>query len=160
MADDLVHALSIDNSDSLPDDQPDRELMHTFPVELLWFFQFQSQIKQTKGWDYAQPQGYTPDKAQMVLGTYQDQDHRNQGGDNICKVDLEIGEHNEPPIPMSFLQFACVFRSCDRSGRIFSTNSNSQEETISRQGSEQAVLAAIQAVRTSTQGAKYDQNYR
>jgi hypothetical protein len=53
----------------------------------------------------------------MVLARGKHDKHRDEGGDHESKIDLEVSGQDEPPVPMSFLQFSSGLRGANRASR-------------------------------------------
>ena len=110
---------------SLLDDQPPRCLgiFHGLPVELFGFVELQTEIDQTERWYHPNSKAYPPRGSQMAFRAGEHHNHRNEARGKNPNVDLDVREHDEPPIPMPLLQFPRTFSACDATGGIFATAS-------------------------------------
>lgn len=134
--------------------------MHALAVKFLGLVQFESEIEQAQWRDDAETQGHAPSRAQVVLSENQDQDHGRQSRSNETEIDLQIGEHNEPAVPVALFQFAAALGCGNRPGGILSSNTNAQEEAIGGKGSEKTVRASMVTVRGGTQDREQDEDQR
>ena len=66
----------------------------------------------------------------MVLGEVEDQDVRHESANDKALVNGDIGEHDEPEISRSRLQFARCLGGCDTSSGVLPANTNSDEELV------------------------------
>jgi hypothetical protein len=134
--------------------------VHALTVKFLGLVQFESEIEQAQWRDDAETQGHTPGRTQVVLGENQDQDHGRQSRSNETEIDLQIGEHDEPAVPVALFQFAAALGCGNRPGGILSSNTNTQEEAIGGKGSEKTVSASIVTVRGGAQDREQDEDQR
>lgn len=96
-------------------------VLHRLAIELFWLVELQSEIDQTERWDDAQAKADPPRRAQMAVGAGQDHNHGHQARGDEADVDLDVCEHDEPSVSMSFLQLPGAFGAGDTSSRIFTT---------------------------------------
>lgn len=116
--------------------EPDGVVVHPLSVKFLWLLQFEPQPEQTERRNDPKAQHDSPRRSQMVLGENQNQDHWNERSDNVSKVDLEIGEHDKPPISMPFFEFSRALSGCNTSSGILPSDPDAHEESIRGQRGE------------------------
>ena len=98
-------------------------MLHGFAVELFRFFQLVSEIQKGQGRDRTETKGNSPSgvKLRIIFASDKDHDHSDEGRNDETKVDLKIGEHDEPAIAVALLELSSAFGAGDRSGGIFSS---------------------------------------
>ena len=80
--------------------------------------------------------------------------HRHESGNDKTSIDGKIGEPDEPSVAGAGLQLTSAFGAADRSSRVFTTNTNTQKESVSSESSQQTVNTTTITVRTSGKRSK------
>ena len=150
-------------------------VLHRFTVELLGLLELNSQIQQAERWNYSQAQGYSPYRAQVALGEYQNQYHRDKASRDESQIDLDIGEHDEPSIPVSGFELASTLGAGDTTswvlptgflsagalhcvGRGFKPYSYTDQESIRGKRLEETRDTPVIAIRASRQCSEENQD--
>ena len=56
--------------------------------------------------------------------------HWDKSGNDKAKIDLHVGEHDEPAVTVTMLQLAGVLSTRNRSGGIFASDADTDEKAI------------------------------
>lgn len=91
----------------------------------------------------------------MILSEDENQDIWHKGTDDETPIDGYIGEHDEPEVSCSRLQFARCFGCCDTACGIFPSNTYTDEETICGKSSYHAIESSA-AIGPSTERCEDD----
>jgi len=57
----------------------------------------------------------------MAVSASQNYNHGHKARHDESNVDLDVCEHDEPSVPMTFLEFSCTFGTRNAAGWIFAT---------------------------------------
>jgi hypothetical protein len=93
----------------------------------------------------------------MLFGANNDQQVRDEGTDHETPVNHHIGKKDEPAVSCATFQLASCFGACNRSSRVFPTNSDADQKTVSCQSCEHAIESPT-SIRASTEGCEDDQD--
>lgn len=133
----------------------DLDMLHRFPLEFLGLLELETHQKQCNRRNDAQAQANPPSSAEMAFREDEDQDVWHKCTDDKAPVDSHIGEHDEPEVPSSGLQFARCLGGCDTACGIFSSDTNTDKEAICGEGCHHAIERSA-AVCAGTQSCKDD----
>ena len=102
------------------DDQPPWCLGfgHAVTLKGFWLLKSDTEVEQGKRWDDPETQAHTPRSSQMVFARCEYDDHRNECGDDETKVDLRVGEQDEPSVTSARLELASTLCAADTSSWI------------------------------------------
>ena len=71
-------------------------IFHALSLEFFGLVQFQSQIEQTQRRDHSQGEAYPPRRSQVAVSCGENDYHWHESRGHKPKVNLHIGEHDEP----------------------------------------------------------------
>lgn len=125
------------------EDQSQWKYAHALTVEFLGLLHLVTEVDQTQGRNDTQAQADTPGRSQMILSANQTHNHGHQSRHYEPKVDLEVSEHDEPPVAVALLELAGILCTGDRASRIFTTNADSDEKPIGSECCEHPVGAVM-----------------
>src|SRR6202044_2018177 len=77
---------------------------------------------------------------------------------NESSIDSEVCGEYEPSIAVTFLQLARSLSARYAACRIFPSNTDTEQEAISRQGSKEALDTSMGTVRTCSESSEDDEN--
>lgn len=128
------------------------------PLKLFGLLQLDSEPKKQHWGNNTQSQGDSPGKAQVLLGTDDDQKIWDESTDHKSPVDHHVREEDEPAIPRSTLQFPTRLRASYRPSGVLSSNPHPDQETIGGQSCEHALEIAMVSVGGGTERGEDDQD--
>jgi len=104
----------------LDDEQPRRlALGHCIALVSLGLGQLDPQVEEREWGNDSQTQADTPCRAQVLLGGGEHDEHGHDGGDDETKVDLHVGEEDEPAVSRARLELARAFGAAHAACRVF-----------------------------------------
>lgn len=130
---------------------------NALPLKLFRLLQLESEIQEEQRRHDTQSQRDSPGRAQMVVGADDDENVRDESANHEAPVNRHVGEEDEPAIASTTTQFSRSLRARNRSSRVFSSDSNPDQEAVRGQGSEHAGQRPP-TVRTGTQGGEDDED--
>lgn len=132
--------------------------MHTLSVELFGLFQLVPQPQQTKRGNNAQPKTNTPGNTEVILGSNHNHDSGHNRRNHIARINHKIGKEDKPTVSVTGLELTGTLRCSDGSSGIFTTDTNTEEETIGSEGGKETFLAPASTIGTGTQGTEDDED--
>lgn len=82
----------------------------------------------------------------MLLGTDDDHQVGDESASNKAPIYHHVGEDDEPTVTSSGFQFTGRFSTGDRTGWIFTSNTNSNEKSIGGEGGEETLRRASSTI--------------
>ena len=120
--------------------------------------QLDSQPEKAQGRDDTKSERHSPCSAQVVLGEDEDEDHWHESCNNESSVDGEICREYEISIAVTLLQLASSLSARHTACRIFASDTDTKQEAISGQGSEQTLSTPVSTVGACAEGSKDDED--
>lgn len=94
----------------------------------------------------------------MILSKDQTQDHGHKSRNDKSKVNLEVGEHDEPTVAVAALELPSVLSTGDRPSRVLASNTDTDEKAVCGKSSKHTILAAVRTIGARTKSGKDEKN--
>lgn len=80
--------------------------------------------------------------------------HRDKRSHNETCINCQVGEPDEPSVTGTRLQLASAFRAANRSSRVLTTDTDTEQEAISGECRKHTIDATMSAIRAGSKSSK------
>ena len=138
-----------DSQEAFPveaDDQGVWICLHSLAIVLLWFLELRTESEKDNGRDDCDSETDAPGDSEVLFGSYENHDHGNESTNCETHVDHEVRGEDEPSVAVATLELPSTFSSSHASSRIFSSNANTDQETVCGESCKHASQGPVGAI--------------